>query len=235
MGGIDPTNGRVMDSECDSKGLSISEKVFCFPFGKGSTVGSYAMYQLKLNKKAPVAIINDSAEPIIAVGAIIADIPMVDGVDVSILRTGDDISVDADEGHIELSGVVERHVVTSIVRSKGKILLLRRSNEVGSHRGQWAGVSGYIESHEMDRDAAKRELEEEISLRNPRFARKIDPQSFRDGGTVWCVHPFLVEVEDPAIKTDWEHQSYEWVRPDDIGKYATVPGLEQVIRKLLGP
>ena len=36
------------------------------------------MLQLAKNKKAPAAIINASAEPIIAVGAIISGIPMVD-------------------------------------------------------------------------------------------------------------------------------------------------------------
>ena len=234
LGGIDPASGRIVDSECDSKGLTISRKVFCFPFGKGSTVGSYAMYQLRLNGHAPAAIVNNSAEPIIATGAIIADIPMVDGVDVSLLRTGDEVVVDADKGNIELPGVTEKHVVTSIVRSKGKILLLRRSNKVGSYRGRWAGVSGFIEPHEKDQEAARRELIEEVSLDSPRFVRSIEPLRFRDKQTVWCVHPFLVDVRDPKIRTDWEHDCYEWVRPEEVARYQTVPGLQQVICKLLG-
>jgi 8-oxo-dGTP pyrophosphatase MutT (NUDIX family) len=192
------------------------------------------MYQLKLNGHAPAAIINNSAEPIIATGAIIADIPMVDGVDVALLRSGDEVAVDADEGNVELPEVVEKHVVTSIVRSKGRILLLRRSNKVGSYRGQWAGVSGYIEPHEQDKEAARRELLEEVSIGNPRFVRKISPIRFRDKGTVWCVHPFLVEVKNPKIKTDWEHQAFEWVTPEEVARYQTVPGLHDVICKLLG-
>ena len=234
LGGVNPADGTIQDPECDAKGLSISGKVFCFPFGKGSTVGSYAMYQLRLNGHAPSAIINDSAEPIIATGAIIADIPMVDGVDVSLIRSGDEVAVDADEGCVELPRIVEKHVVTNIVRSKGRILLLRRSDKVGSYRGQWAGVSGFIEPHERDHEAARRELAEEVSVENPRFVRRIDPLRFRDKGTVWCVHPFLVEVRDTAIKIDWEHQSFEWVRPDEITRYRTVPGLQQVICRLIG-
>jgi predicted aconitase with swiveling domain/8-oxo-dGTP pyrophosphatase MutT (NUDIX family) len=233
LGGVDPSTGKILEAECGSKGLSVAGSVFCFPFGKGSTVGSYAMYQLKLNGCAPAAIVNNSAEPIIATGAIIAEIPMVDSVDVSLIRTGDDLRVDADLGALEIGSVAERHVVTVIVRSRGKILLLRRSDKVGSFRGQWAGVSGFIEDHEEDEDAARREILEEINIDVPRFSRKIDVQMFRDGDAIWCVHPFLVDAKDPKIETNWEHQAFKWVAPSDVSGYSTVPGLQQVICKLM--
>ena len=233
LGGVDPISGKVMDQESDALGDNISGKVFCFPYGKGSTVGSYAMYQLKLNGRAPSAIINNSAEPIIATGAIIADIPMVDGVDIALLRSKDEVIVDADEGNVELPHIVERHVVTSIVRSKGRLLLLRRSRKVGSYRGHWAGVSGFIEPHEDDISAARRELAEELSVDSPRIVRRIDPVRFRDKDVVWCVHPFLVELKNPRIRTDWEHECHEWVRPEEVSSHRTVPGLQQVISRLL--
>jgi predicted aconitase with swiveling domain/ADP-ribose pyrophosphatase YjhB (NUDIX family) len=234
LGGIDPSDGKILDPECECRGTSISGCVFCFPYGKGSTVGSYAMYQMKLNECSPAALVNDSAEPIIATGAIIAGIPMVDGVDISLIKTGDDLRVDADEGALDITNVMEKHVVTSIVRSKGKILMLRRSGKVGSFSGKWAGVSGFIGSHESEEDAARRELHEEIGMEEPRFTRRIDPQMFRDGDTIWCVHPFLVDAKQPRILTDWEHEKYEWVSPKDVSGYPTVPGLQQVICKLLG-
>ncbi len=233
LGGVDPETSKILDPECESKGLRISNKVFCFPYGKGSTVGSYAMYQLKINRKAPSAIVNGSAEPIVATGAIISEIPMVDGVDVGLLRTGDDVRVDADRGSLEITNVVEKHVVTSILRSKGKILLLRRSGRVGSYRGQWAGVSGYIEPGEDDKSAALREIAEEIGEREARFVKRIDPERFRDGDTVWCVHPFLFDVEGSDIRIDWEHQAFEWVAPEDVSRYPTVPGLQQIVCNLV--
>jgi len=213
--------------------MSISHKVLCFPFGKGSTVGSYAMYQLRLNKLAPAAIINSSAEPIIATGAIIADIPMVDGIDVNLLRTGDRLAVDADGARVEIIDVTEKHVVTSVLKDGPKILLLQRSNRVGSFRGRWAGVSGFIEHGETDAEAVRREMEEEIGSNKVRLIRHTEPQRFRDGDVVWCVHPFLFEVKDPDIRTDWEHKKFEWIAPEDIIKYETVRGLEQVLSALL--
>lgn len=56
----------------------LRTKVLFIPGGKGSTVGSYVIFQMKKNNTAPKAIICLNAEPIIATGAIMSDIPMVD-------------------------------------------------------------------------------------------------------------------------------------------------------------
>jgi predicted aconitase with swiveling domain len=45
---------------------------------------------------APGAIINFESEAIVAVGAIISDIPMVDRVDITQIRTGDPVRVDGE-------------------------------------------------------------------------------------------------------------------------------------------
>ena len=73
LSGVDPETGVVIESGHPLEGRSIGGKVLAFPHGKGSTVGSYIIYALRRNGKAPCAIINTEAETIIAVGAIIAD------------------------------------------------------------------------------------------------------------------------------------------------------------------
>jgi len=234
LGGVDPVSGKILEAECESKGLNVAGKVLCFPFGKGSTVGSYSMYQLKLNRKAPAALVNESAEPIVATGAIISDVPMVDGIDVGLLRTGDDITVDAEGGWLEVGNVEEKHVVTSVVRHGGRILLLQRSKRVGSYRGQWAGVSGFIEQGEDDETAARRELREEIGQARVVLRKRLEPQRFRDSDVVWSVHPFLFDITDTRIELDWEHERLEWVSPEDVARYPTVPGLQKVVCMLLG-
>lgn len=104
LGGVDPETGIVIEKGHQLEGKSIVDKVLVFPNGKGSTVGSYVMLQLAKNKKAPAAIINISAEPIIVVGAIISKIPMVDKVeDQKILRDGMRVEVDGDNGEITIS------------------------------------------------------------------------------------------------------------------------------------
>jgi predicted aconitase with swiveling domain len=105
LGSVDVKNGIIVEKGHELEGKSISGKVLVFPGGKGSTVGSYAIYQLKKNGVAPVAMINVKAEPIVAVGAIISDIPLVDNVEknpIEIIKTGDKVLVDAIVGRVEI-------------------------------------------------------------------------------------------------------------------------------------
>ncbi len=104
LGGVDPETGIIQDPRNDLKGKSISGKILAFPYGKGSTVGSYVIYQLKDNGKAPKAIINNRTETIVAVGSIISEIPMIGGIDVEDLNSGDTVTVDADNGELIIKG-----------------------------------------------------------------------------------------------------------------------------------
>ena len=93
MGGIDPETGIVIEKGHPLEGHSVSGRVLVFPTGKGSTVGSYTIYRLAKNKVGPAAIVNAQSEAIVAVGAIISDIPMVDQIDIAQIRTGDAVVV----------------------------------------------------------------------------------------------------------------------------------------------
>lgn len=100
-GGVDPDTGVVTEKGHPLEGQDVSGKVLVFPVGKGSTVGSYTIYRLKKNGKAPAAIINKECETVVAVGAIISEIPCVDQIDIEKIRTGDKLKVNADEGIVE--------------------------------------------------------------------------------------------------------------------------------------
>ena len=101
LGDIDPKTGNIISIKNPLKNNSIADKIFAFPHGKGSTVGSYIMYQLRKNGKAPKAIINQEAEAIIAVGAIISDIPMINGIDINQLPHGARVEINAEKGIIK--------------------------------------------------------------------------------------------------------------------------------------
>ncbi len=87
LGGVDPETGRIVEPGHPLEGRSVAGCVLVFPTGKGSTVGSYVLYRLAKAGLAPAAIVNAESEPIVAVGALIAGIPMIDRVDISVLRT----------------------------------------------------------------------------------------------------------------------------------------------------
>jgi predicted aconitase with swiveling domain len=97
LGGVDGDTGIVVEPGHPLEGESVAGRILVFPTGKGSTVGSYTLYRLARNGAAPAAIVNREADPVVAVGAIIADIPMVDQVDIAQLRTGDVMEVDGAE------------------------------------------------------------------------------------------------------------------------------------------
>ena len=101
LGGVDPETGLVVEKGHPLEGQSVAGRVLVFPTGKGSTVGSYTLYRLAKKGLAPAAILNAQSEPIVAVGAIISDIPMVDQVDIGQIATGDQVSVEGEVVEIE--------------------------------------------------------------------------------------------------------------------------------------
>jgi uncharacterized protein len=96
-GGVDPNTGVVIEKGHQLQGLSVKCKILVFPQGKGSTVGSYTLYRLKKNGAAPAGMVNRECETIIAVGAIISEIPCVDKVDIKKIRTGCKVRIENDE------------------------------------------------------------------------------------------------------------------------------------------
>lgn len=94
LGGVDPDTGRVVEPGHPLAGQCVTGRVLVFPTGKGSTVGSYTLYRMAKAGTAPAAIINAESEAIVAVGAIIGEIPMVDQVDIKQIQTGDRTSIE---------------------------------------------------------------------------------------------------------------------------------------------
>ncbi len=108
LGGVDPADGRIIEKNHDLCSECIKDKVLCFPHGHGSTVGSYVLYTLAKKRLAPKAILNQTADPVVVVGAIIADIPMIDKIDIKQIRTGDILEVNACDGIVKILERKER-------------------------------------------------------------------------------------------------------------------------------
>jgi predicted aconitase with swiveling domain len=100
LGGVDAVTGIIIDEKHPLCGQSVAGKVFAFPYGKGSTVGSYVMYGLARNNVAPAAIINAECDTITAIGAIISSIPMVDRLDGDLSCLSGMITVNGSNGEV---------------------------------------------------------------------------------------------------------------------------------------
>jgi len=132
-------------------------------------------------------------------------------------------------------------VVTCILEHDGKILLFKRSNLVGTYRGLWGGVAGYVEELEDPYDTAVKEIRQEtgISLDALELVKKGEPIEFSDtydGRRYdWIVYPFLFHIRSKEIvRIDWEHEEYRWLTLSELKKFDTVPGLDEVVGQLLG-
>jgi len=95
-GGVDPETGVITEKGHELEGKNIKGKILVFPNGKGSTVGSYAIYRLKKNNVAPAGMINKECETIVAVGAIISEVPCIDMIDISKIKNGDNVQLEND-------------------------------------------------------------------------------------------------------------------------------------------
>ena len=101
-GGIDMKTGIIIDKSHPLEGESVRDKILVFPNGKGSTVGSYVIYGLAKNGVGPKGIINKETETIVATGVILAGIPCVDQIDISSIKTGDQLMLNADEAEVTI-------------------------------------------------------------------------------------------------------------------------------------
>ncbi len=223
LGGVDPASGDLQVPPH----ANITDKIMVFPRGKGSTVGSFTMYDLKVKGKAPAAIINEEAETIVATGAVISSIPLVDKIDLSLIKDGDLIEVDGDKGEIAFPELGTKGVVTSILVRDGKALLLKRSPEVGIFPGRWSWLTGTMEEGESPLETAQREIFEETGLKVGVPIRRAESYLARNDDVIWTVYPMLFSVEEGEPCLNWESTDCAWVLEEDLADRDTVPGVER--------
>ncbi|WP_207671148.1 MULTISPECIES: DUF126 domain-containing protein [unclassified Clostridium] len=103
MGTVNPKTGVIIERKHEIEGECLKGKILVYPKGKGSTGGSYMLYDVVKNGVGPAAIINIEAEQVAVIGAIVAELPMVDQVDINQIQNGDYVEVDATNGLVRIT------------------------------------------------------------------------------------------------------------------------------------
>jgi 8-oxo-dGTP diphosphatase len=133
----------------------------------------------------------------------------------------------------------QTHVVSCFLlrtdMDQPRILIVRRSQRVGSYNARWAGISGFLETGVTPDEQAYTEIREETGLQGEqvRMLKRGAVVEHEDAsiGRHWYIHPFLFEVRTPdAIALDWEATEMRWIMPSEIQDYETVPKLEEAYR-----
>jgi 8-oxo-dGTP diphosphatase len=134
------------------------------------------------------------------------------------------------------------HVVTSFLErrdaSNPRILIVRRSERVGSYHGRWAGISGFVEPNVTPDEQAFTEIGEETTLlpEQVRMIRRgaVVEYSDEELGRHFYIHPYLFVVLTPeSVKTDWEASEMRWIAPSELLQFETVPRLTDALAAAL--
>ena len=132
-------------------------------------------------------------------------------------------------------------VVTCLLENNREILILRRSEEVGTYRELWGGVAGFVEENEEPQETAVKEIKEEVGIekKDLLLVKEEDAIKFsnlyEDKLYEWIVYPFLFHIKDrDKIQIDWEHTEFRWVKPSELKKYDTVPRFKEIVLKIFG-
>ena len=132
---------------------------------------------------------------------------------------------------VATNALERREVVTAFLRHEGRILLVRRSDRVGSYQGCWSAISGYLEDP-TPLAQARREILEETGLTVDQIhlagqGRTVEAEA-PELGCCWVIHPFVFDIEQPQrIQLDWENIDQRWIAPSALPDYNTVPMLHE--------
>jgi uncharacterized protein len=102
-GGVDPREGRIIESRHELVGQSFAGKVLVFPGAKGSSGWSGMFHMARLMGTAPAALVFTAMNTKIALGVVVTHVPAVtdlDGDPFDAISSGDLVRVDGDRGEI---------------------------------------------------------------------------------------------------------------------------------------
>jgi 8-oxo-dGTP diphosphatase len=137
----------------------------------------------------------------------------------------------------------QTHVVSCFLLRKDmdqpRLLIVQRSQRVGSYNARWAGISGFLEEGVTPDEQAYTEIREETGLQGEqvRMLKRGKVVEYEDAslGRHWHIHPFLFEVRTPgAIVLDWEATGMRWIVPSEIQALETVPKLDEAYKSAAG-
>lgn len=126
--------------------------------------------------------------------------------------------------------------MTCFLQHEGRVLVLKRSDAVRTHRGKWAGISGGVDADTPLKQAFQEILEETRmgadELRLIRQGKSLDVEDI-ENDVMWRVHPFLFSISNPSlVRLDWEHTESKWVDPSELDSLDTVPRLKETWERL---
>ena len=126
-----------------------------------------------------------------------------------------------------------RAVISCLLKNGDDILVLKRSEHVGSFQGYWSCISGYLEKGEDPLQTAFREVFEETQIQEDQISKHTYAGPFypEAGEVVFEAHWFLLETKTKEVTLDWEHDACKWVNRENLPQ-SMVPWLPTLVDHL---
>lgn len=143
------------------------------------------------------------------------------------------------DGRINYTSSSVAPVVLCFLKFQDEILLLQRSNKVLTYQNLWNTVGGYLDEPKKNLEQkAREEVTEETGIGPDLIEKIIFAQlfDFYDAkiNRRWLMFPCLfVLKQKPAIKLDFEHLAWRWVKKEELNLYPTTPKLADILAGLL--
>lgn len=126
----------------------------------------------------------------------------------------------------------------AFIQHQGKILILKESTKYkdGTNHGRYDVVGGRVEKGERFDESLLREIKEETGLKviikDPFFVSEWRP---KPNGESWQVVGifFKCEAKSENVKLSQDHESYEWINPEEYKNYNLVDNVRKAFEKYL--
>jgi 8-oxo-dGTP pyrophosphatase MutT (NUDIX family) len=128
---------------------------------------------------------------------------------------------------------------TSSLRGKKgiiKYLLLHYPSNAKAPKNYWDLPKGHIEKGEKEIDTAKREVEEETSLKDIKFVGNFQECikyffKFKEKTVFKIVTFYLAEAKTKKVKISGEHVGFKWLPFEEASKKLTFKNAREILKK----
>jgi ADP-ribose pyrophosphatase YjhB (NUDIX family) len=137
------------------------------------------------------------------------------------------------ENQVDFTNARYCPVINCVLEHEGKILLVKRSEDMNLYPGYWNGVSGFLDDKQDLEEKARHEIRDETGIKDSDIVSvkvgNILVQEAKNYGRTWIIFPILVKVKSDKVRLDWEASEYKWIKPKDAKKLKLLPGFDQVL------
>ena len=126
----------------------------------------------------------------------------------------------------------------AFVKHGDRVLILRESSKYsdGANAGRWDVPGGRLEPGQRFLESLRREVREETGLAaEPGLPFHVGEWRPTVRGEEWQIVGIYFEcrADSEAVVLSEDHDSFEWIRPEDFRKYGLIPNLESAFEAYL--